>query len=101
MARSPGREKSASRRMVNRAPLQCTEQTRTGRSSAARRFTTRRKRTEENAQRPIRKALFPASNLLHQSFEARIAPKVVEQRISREEEEIAVVASGKGMLERR
>jgi hypothetical protein len=50
--------------------------------------------------RPIRKALFSAGDLLHQSFEARVTSKVVQQRISREEEQVAFIPSRIGMLER-
>jgi hypothetical protein len=38
---------------------------------------------------------------LHERFEPRIATKIIEQRISRKEEQVTVVASGKRMLERR
>src|SRR5882724_9446618 len=89
MERSAGVAGSRFRRMANRARSLLTEQTRKGRSSKARPFTTRRRQgTREtlnvqtlNAQRPIREALFPAGNLLHQRFEARIAAKIVEERI--------------------
>src|SRR6266576_7109535 len=108
MERSAGVAGSRFRRMANRARSLLTEQTRKGRSSKARPFTTRRRQgTREtlnvqtlNAQRPIRKALFPAGNLLHQRFEARIAAKIVEEWISREEEQVAFVASRKAVLER-
>src|SRR6266404_5436991 len=108
MERSAGVAGSRFRRMANRARSLLTEQTRKGRSSKARPFTTRRRQgTREtlnvqtlNARRPIRKALFPAGNLLDKRLETRIAAKIVEQRISREEEQVAFVASCEAMLER-
>src|SRR5947208_16781756 len=108
MGRSPGRAGSRSPRMANRARSPLTEQTRKGRSSKAKSFTTRRRqgtgenaqRPTLNAQRPIRKALFPVSNLPHERFEARIVAKIVEEWISRKEEQVAFVASRKAVLER-
>ena len=47
-----------------------------------------------------RSSLFPAGNLLHERFEARIAAEIVEEWISREEEQVAFVASRKAVLER-
>jgi hypothetical protein len=47
-----------------------------------------------------RSSLFPAGNLLHERFEAPIAAKIVEERISWEEEQVAFVASSKAVLER-
>jgi hypothetical protein len=43
---------------------------------------------------------FWARYFLHKGFEARIAAKIVEEWISREEEQIAFVASRKAVLER-
>jgi hypothetical protein len=40
------------------------------------------------------------SNLLHERFEARIAAKIVEEWISREEEQVAFIAFRKAVLER-
>src|SRR6266567_8637341 len=108
MERSAGEGESPSRPMANRARSPLTEQTHKGRSSKPRSFTTRRRqgtgentqRPTLNAQRPIRKALFPAGNLLHQRFKARIVPKIVEEWISRKEEQVAFVASRKAVLER-
>src|SRR5438874_8823472 len=104
MERSAGQGKSPSRRMANHARSPSTEQTRTERSLKAKPFTIRRRQGTRknaqhptlNAQRPIRKALFPAGNLLHERFEARI----VEEWISRKEEQVAFVASRKAVLER-
>src|SRR5437016_2650381 len=108
MERSAGQGKLPSRRMANRARSPLTVPTRTERSSRAKPFTIRRRQgTRENAQRPtlnaqrpIRKALFPAGNLLHERFEARIVVKIVEEWISRKEEQVAFVASRKAVLER-
>src|SRR5205823_2933650 len=101
MGRCFGQGRAPSRRMANRARSLSMVQTRTGRSSKARPFTIRRRQgTRENAQRPIRKALFPAGNLLHERFEARIVAKIVEEWISRKEEQVAFVASRKAVLER-
>ena len=47
-----------------------------------------------------RSSLFSSGNLLHERFEARIAAKIVEEWISREEEQVAFVASLKAVLER-
>src|SRR2546430_10203371 len=108
MERSAGQEKSPSRRMANRARSPLTGQTRTERSLKAKPFTIRRRQgTRENAQRPtlnaqrpIRKALFPAGNLPHERFKARIVPKIVEEWISWKEEQVAFVASRKAVLKR-
>src|ERR1700751_2588182 len=43
---------------------------------------------------------FGRDDFLDQGFETRIAAQIVEQRISRKKEQIAIIASGKGMLER-
>src|SRR5260370_15133647 len=51
-------------------------------------------------KRSYRSSLFPASNLLHERFEARIAAKIVEEWISRKEEQVAFVAFRKAVLER-
>src|SRR5205814_8834559 len=51
-------------------------------------------------RRNCRSSSFPASNLLHECFEARIAVEIVEERIFREEEQVAFVASRKAVLER-
>src|SRR5437879_4964577 len=51
-------------------------------------------------RRSYRSSLFPAGNLSHKRFEARIAAKIVEEWISREEEQVAFVASRKAVLER-
>src|SRR5882724_7521328 len=90
-------------RMANRARSRLTAQARTGRSLAAGPFTIRRRQETAktlNVQRSIRKALFPAGNLLDKRLETRIAAKILEQRISREEEQVAFVASCEAMLER-
>src|SRR5204862_250037 len=108
MERSAGQGESPSRRMANRAPSPSAAPTRAGRSSKAKSFTTRRRqgtgenaqRPTLNAQRPIRKALFPAGNLLHERFEARIAVEIVEEWVSREEKQVAFVAARKAVLER-
>src|SRR6266513_801367 len=108
MERSAGEGESPSRPMANRVRLPLTEQTHKGRSSKPRSFTTRRRqgtgentqRPTLNAQRPIRKALFPAGNLLHERFETRIAVKIVEEWVPREEKQVAFVASRKAVLER-
>ena len=51
-------------------------------------------------RKSYRSSLFAASNLLHERFEARIAAKIVEEWISREEEQVAFIASRKAVLER-
>src|SRR5205814_4600760 len=51
-------------------------------------------------RRSCRTSLFPAGNLLHQRLEAWITAKIVEEWISREEEQVAFVASSKAVLER-
>src|SRR5436190_20804104 len=51
-------------------------------------------------RRNCRSSLFLAGNLLHERFEAQIAAKIVEEWISREEEQVAFVASLKAVLER-
>src|SRR5882724_12165141 len=108
MARCFGQGRALFQRAANCARSTLTGPTRKGRSSKARPFTTRRRQgTREtlnvqtlNAQRPIRKALFAVGDLLHQRVETRMAAKIVEQRISREEEQVAFVASCEAMLER-
>src|SRR5437879_11235882 len=51
-------------------------------------------------KRSCRSSLFAASNLLHERFEARIAAKIVEEWISREEEQVAFIAFRKAVIER-
>src|SRR5438128_11482088 len=107
MERSAGQEKSPSRRMANRARSPLMVQTRTGRSSKAKPFTIRRRQeTREtlnvqtlNAQRPIRKALFPAGNLLHESIESRMAAQTIEQRVGLDDKKIVGVTLLIGTLQ--
>jgi len=47
-----------------------------------------------------RSSLLSAHDVLHQRFEAWIAAKIVEEWISREEEQVAFIASRKAVLER-
>jgi hypothetical protein len=51
-------------------------------------------------RRNNRSSLFLAGNLLHERFEARIAAKIVEEWICREQEQVALVASRKALQRR-
>src|SRR5947208_7108511 len=100
MERSAGQGESPSRRMAKRAPSPSAAPTRAGRSSKPRSFTTeRRQGTGENAQRPIRKALFSAGNLLHERVETRVAAQTIEQRVGLDDKKIIGVTLLIGTLQ--
>src|SRR5205809_5691191 len=100
--------------MAKRAPLPLTGQTRTGRSSPPRSFTTRRRqptgetfnvqRSTFNVQRStpnvqFGRRYFPAGNLSHERVETWIAAQIVKERIYFDDKQVSACSFAIGAFQ--